>query len=86
VADENESDVKCTSKDGAQQSLLTENQYDVGPQSEPTCSSTEPHLIPQVDRSNLVCHPNLSEDTRKSKPSASRLKYLNPPESDTKQK
>lgn len=53
VADENESDVKCASKDGAQQGLLTENQYDVGPQSEPSCSSTEPHLIPQVDLSTL---------------------------------
>jgi len=82
VADEDESDVKCANKDGAQHGLLTENQYDVGPQSEPSCSSTEPHLVPQVDLSILVCHPNLSED--KSKPSTSRLKDLNPPERDTK--
>ena len=51
-------------------------------QSEPCCSSTEPHLIPQAYLSDLVCHPNLSK--HKSKPSASRLKYLNTPETDTK--
>jgi hypothetical protein len=72
VAGENESDVKCTSNDGAQQGLLTENQYDAGPESEPSCSSTEPHLMPQADLSDLVRHRNLSED--KSKQLASRLK------------
>lgn len=82
MADENESDVKCTNNDGAQQGVLTENQYEVGLQSQPSCSSRQPRLIPQADLSDLVCQPNLSGD--KYKHSASRLKSRNPLETDIK--
>jgi hypothetical protein len=61
--DENESGVKCNHE--ARHGLLTGNQYDVDPSSEPTCSSTKAHLISQADLSVLVHDLNLSKNQSK---------------------
>jgi hypothetical protein len=51
VDDENQSDIKYN--DEAQHGLLLGNQCDVEPLFEPSYSSTDPHLISQVDRIDL---------------------------------
>jgi hypothetical protein len=56
---ENESDVKCN--DEAQHGLLFENHHDVDSPSEPSCLSTDPHLISEADLNDLVCDLNLSK-------------------------
>jgi hypothetical protein len=60
VDDKKESEVKCNDK--AQHGLLTENHYNIDPLSEPSCSSTETHLISQADLSYLVHDLNLSKN------------------------
>jgi hypothetical protein len=57
--DENEGGVKFN--DEGQQCLPTENQYDVDPLFESSCSSTEPHLISPTDLRHLACDRNFQE-------------------------